>query len=122
MMSADSRASTVMFLLDLTCAFDTINYTTLINRLWDVVGVSGLTLKWFQSYLSTFSGFSKQFTSHSKDLTCGVLQGSTLGPIVFLLYMLTLGFITRQFPNRFYHVYADDIQLCCSFKPVEVQK
>lgn len=113
MMSADSGASSVMVLLDLTSAFDTIDHTIPINRLWDIVGVSGLALKWFQSYLSnrSFSVFANRFMSHSKDLTCGVPQGSVLGPILFLLYMLPLGLIIRQFPEVSYHFYADDIQL-----------
>uniref|UniRef100_A0A3P9CE79 Reverse transcriptase domain-containing protein n=1 Tax=Maylandia zebra TaxID=106582 RepID=A0A3P9CE79_9CICH len=121
-MSADSGASSIMVLLELTSAFDTIDHTILINRLRDVVGVSGLALKWFQSYLSnrSFSVFANQFMSHSKDLTCGVRQGSVLGPILFLLYMLPLGLIIRQFPEVSYHFYADDILLYCSFKPMEV--
>uniref|UniRef100_A0A669EIT0 Reverse transcriptase domain-containing protein n=1 Tax=Oreochromis niloticus TaxID=8128 RepID=A0A669EIT0_ORENI len=124
MMSADSGASSVMVLLDLTSAFDTIDHTILINRLRDIVGVSGLALEWFRSYLSnrSFSVFANRFMSHSKDLTCGVPQGSVLGPILFLLYMLRLGLIIRQFPEVSYHFYADDIQLYCSFKPMEVHK
>ncbi|XP_063344750.1 GTPase IMAP family member 8-like [Pelmatolapia mariae] len=49
---SDSGASSVMVLLDLTSAFDTIDHTILINRLRDIVGVSGLALEWFRSYLS----------------------------------------------------------------------
>ncbi|KAF7652653.1 hypothetical protein LDENG_00093840, partial [Lucifuga dentata] len=49
------------------------------------------------------------------------ILGSVLGPILFMLYMLPLGQLIANF-NISYHFYADDIQLCCSFKHHELHK
>jgi len=127
-MTADSKKYTVLVLLDLSSAFDTIDHNIMINRLRDLVGMSGSVLKWFSSYLSgrmNLSGFSvyvNQITSETAELLCGVPQGYVLGPILFLLYIFPLGQIISQFGNISYHLYADDIQLYCLFKETEFYK
>lgn len=71
MMSADSGEYTVLVLLDLTSAFDTVNHTILINRLRDLVGMSGSVLDWFSSYISERS-FSLQTRSCRNLQSCCV--------------------------------------------------
>ena len=70
--------------LDFSKAFDTVNYKTLLDKL-EFYGIRGLALKWLADYLSD----GKQFVEYNscassyKDITCGVPQGSILGPIFF---------------------------------------
>uniref|UniRef100_A0A8C6VU81 Reverse transcriptase domain-containing protein n=1 Tax=Nothobranchius furzeri TaxID=105023 RepID=A0A8C6VU81_NOTFU len=76
------------------------------------------------SYLSehSFSVAISKFRSSTTSLTHGVPQGSVLGPLLFLLYLLPLLHILSSFKGNSYHLYADDIQLYISFKPHEMSK
>ena len=47
----DNHQVTIMLLLDLSTAFDTVNHSILNNRLENCVGVTGKALRWFKSYL-----------------------------------------------------------------------
>lgn len=78
--------------LDLSTAFDTVDYEILLDRLENWVGLSSMVLKWFKSYLQdrNYHISIGNYTSEPNNLTCGVLQGSILGPILFNLYMLPL--------------------------------
>ena len=74
--------------LDLKKAFDVCSHEILLMKL-KKLGVSGTALKWFKSYLS---GRSQQVDiqgnfSSPKDINISVLQGSILGPILFLCYI-----------------------------------
>ena len=74
--------------IDLKKAFDTVNHNILLQKL-EHFGVRGTSLKCFSSYLYKRSQFVSynNTPSETKSITCGVPQGSVLGPL--LLFLLT---------------------------------
>uniref|UniRef100_A0A3P9KUI2 Reverse transcriptase domain-containing protein n=1 Tax=Oryzias latipes TaxID=8090 RepID=A0A3P9KUI2_ORYLA len=118
----DSQKLSVLVLLDLSAAFDTVDHQILIDRLRSRVGLSGTTLNWFHSYLTDRHFFVSMDTRSSgvHEIGCGVPQGSILGPILFNLYMLPLGDVIRRHGVDF-HSYADDTQLYVAVSPDDLE-
>lgn len=88
LLAVDSGNCAILFLLDLNAAFDTIDHAILLEWLSNCVGIQGTALNWFKSHLSdrTFSVEVGIFSSSSVPLTCGVPQGSILGPQFFFFF------------------------------------
>ena len=109
---------TCLCLLDLSAAFDTIDHSILTHRLSSWFGIEGTALSWFQSYLSSRSFIAScgNTKSTSTPVTCGVPQGSVLGPLLFSLYTTPLSSILSATCVS-HHLYADDSQLYISFLP-----
>jgi len=108
----------ILFLLDLSAAFDTIDHAILFEWLSNCVGIQGTALNWFKSCLSdrTFSVEVGNFSSSSVPLTCGVSQEAILGPLLFSLYLLPLGLIFREKKNTTSHsILMWMIPKCASF-------
>ena len=84
-MHADKGESSILILLDLTAAFDTIDHAILLDRLQNWVGISGAALNWFHSYFTNrvFNVCINNHVSSSAPLLCGVPQGSVHGPVLF---------------------------------------
>ena len=82
----DKGFCTGMILVDLQKAFDTLDHTALLQKM-ECIGFKESVIKWFQSYLSNKKFFVtlENIFSDAGLINCVVLQGSILGPLLFLI-------------------------------------
>ncbi|KAJ8383367.1 hypothetical protein AAFF_G00221570, partial [Aldrovandia affinis] len=111
--------SSVLLLLDLSAAFDTMDHQILLSSL---VEISGSAWTWFESYLAdrSYQVAWRGSLSSPNTLSTRVPQGSVLGPVLFSLYTKSLGSVISAHGFS-YHCYADDTQLFLSFSPSDTQ-
>ena len=110
----DNKTYACGVFIDLEKAFDTVNHVILLNKL-SHYGIRGIANNWFSSYLCnrqqkvTLSNASSPLL----DITCGVPQGSILGPLLFLIYINDMNTAVK---NSIVHHFADDTNLLFSHK------
>ncbi len=113
----DNGNITGMVLLDLQKAFDTVDHDIMCNKL-SAIGSNDKTVSWFKSYLTGRSQMVRvnNVDSSDREITCGVPQGSILGPLLFLIYVNDMEMAVKCKLL----LYADDSALLVSGKEIDV--
>ena len=111
---------TVLLLLDLSAAFDTVDQDKLLHMLYQDIGIGGTAYKWFVSFLKgrTQKIMINGAFSESVSLDFGVAQGSVLGPRLFNIYMRSFYPHVQDMTTFDVDGFADDHQLCKHFVAV----
>uniref|UniRef100_A0A8C4ETH3 Reverse transcriptase domain-containing protein n=1 Tax=Dicentrarchus labrax TaxID=13489 RepID=A0A8C4ETH3_DICLA len=101
------------------CNTSFINHTILLSCLKSSLSITGTALSWLQSYLTDRQQFIhiNNCTSSTTLLSQGIPQGSVLGALLFILYLLPLGNVIRHHGLNF-HCYANDVQFYISTKSI----
>lgn len=108
LLAIDDNSCVILVLLDLSAAFDTVDYDILLGRLEHRFGTTGKALSWLTSYLTDRTQSVTVANEHStnRKLLCDVPQGSVLGPILYSMYTAPLADIIRQHGLNF-HFFAE---------------
>ena len=111
-LNMDKDNVTALTLLDSSTAYDSIDYNILIKRFSMWYGISDADLSWFSSLLIDRYQRVNIANCFSAALptSCGVPQGSVLGPLLFTLYTSPLSSVIQNH-NLDHHLYAEDTQI-----------
>ena len=102
--------------IDFSKAFDTVNHEILLRKLY-VYGIRGIAYDWFVSYLTNRYQYVRYNGTDSgrQRISCGVPQGSILGPLLFLLYINDIAHVSDVL---YLILFADDTNAFISGKNV----
>ena len=117
LVNIDNSKCTIMLLLDLSAAFDTVDHEVLLDILWFDLGFRGTVYNWFVEFLSNRSQSVQVDGQQSsfKKTKWGVPQGSVMGPFLFNVYIRHLIKLMEE-AGFTIHGYADDHQILYSFQ------
>ena len=117
LIASDSKSATVVLLLDLSAAFDTVEHKLLLDILEKEIGICGMALKWFRCFLTSRSQRTRVGNNTSDEIIImfGVPQGSVLGPVLFNLYIRSIYIMVKSMGFTIFG-YADDHQILKVFK------
>ena len=118
LLNMNKQHVTLLVLLDLSEAFDTVDHNVLLSLLHSKFGISGTALEWLPSYLNGRSQhvMVQGNLSQSLNFDFGVPQASCLGPLLFMFYASKLLDVIKVHLLTV-HCNADDTQLYVSFSP-----
>ena len=116
----DNKTFACGVFVDLEKAFDTVNHRILLSKL-EHYGIRGRANCWLKSYLSNRDQCVKLngCTSTKQAITCGVPQGSILGPLLFIIYINDMN---QALENCITHHFADDTNLLYAHKDPKIIK
>ena len=102
----DNKTFACGVFIDLEKAFDTVNHQILLTKL-EHYGIRGTANKWFASYISSRRQKVRLDDAYSefRSISCGVPQGSILGPLLFLIYINDM---RNAVKHSVVHHFADD--------------
>jgi len=119
-LSADKGLQTCSLFIDCSKAFDTVDHEVLQKKMEMNFGIRGIPLMLMKSYLSNRRQFTfvQNLASKINKIICGVPQGSTLGPLFFIMYVNDLPKCSL-FSTK---LYADDTYLCLAHSDLKQLK
>ena len=91
-----------VMLIDLSAAFDMVDHSILLKKL-ELYGMDRQAINWMNSYLSNRSQvvMVDGCLSPPLNITCGVPQGSILGPLLYILFTNDIPDLVHDHPVNF---------------------
>ena len=110
----NKRDITIATFVDMAKTFDTVNHSIILTKL-EMLGISGKLLKLLRNYLTNRkqSTLANGIVSKLVNISCGIPQGSTVGPLMYIIYMND---VSTSLKNCKYQLYADDTVIYLSDK------